>query len=371
MINRQRFLRSSAALAGAPLLGACSANTGVDGYEAAVRSTWRAGPAAIPPGEVGLLQRELVRCATLAPSSHNTQCWRFRLSAQAIEVQADLSRRCPVVDPDDHHLHVSLGCATENLLQAARAHGLRGFARYTPGGGGGGVVTIALEPGAVAVSPLFLAIPERQCSRSVYDGRALSNDELRLLERAGTGDGVSLRLLTERPAVEQVLEYVVAGNTAQVNDRAFVDELKAWIRFSRDEAVRTGDGLYSGASGNPLVPRWLGRRLFGAFFTVGSENDKYAAQVRSSAGLAVFVSEVDDPAHWVEAGRCYQRFALQATALGIRNAMLNPPVEVATLRPQFAGYLGIGARRPDLLVRFGRGPMMPRSLRRPLDTMLT
>jgi hypothetical protein len=23
----------------------------------------------------------------------------------------DLSRRCPAVDPDDHHLFVSLGCA--------------------------------------------------------------------------------------------------------------------------------------------------------------------------------------------------------------------------------------------------------------------
>ena len=72
----------------------------------------------------------------------------------------------------------------------------------------------------------------------------------------------------------------------------------------------------------------------------------------------------------MEAGRCYERFALQTTALGIRNAFLNQPVEVAALRPQFAGFLGIGARRPDLVVRFGRGPGMPRSLRRPVAAML-
>ena len=29
------------------------------------------------------------------------------------------------MDPDDHHVHVSLGCAAENLTQAALAHGLR------------------------------------------------------------------------------------------------------------------------------------------------------------------------------------------------------------------------------------------------------
>lgn len=38
---------------------------------------------------------------------------------------------------------------------------------------------------------------------------------------------------------------------------------------------------------------------------------------------AVLVASANDKAHWVETGRCYQRFALQAAALGIRNAILN------------------------------------------------
>jgi hypothetical protein len=50
--------------------------------------------------------------------------------------------------------------------------------------------------------------------------------------------------------------------------------------------VRTGDGLYSAASGNPTVPAWLGRLMFGMFFTPGAENDKYARHIRSSASLA-------------------------------------------------------------------------------------
>jgi hypothetical protein len=87
-------------------------------------------------------------------------------------------------------------------------------------------------------------------------------------------------------------------------------------------------------------------------------------------GIAVFVSDADSKAHWVEAGRCYERFALQATVLGIRNAFLNQPVEVANVRPQFAGHLGVGSRRPDLVVRFGRGPEMPRSLRRPVEAVI-
>ena len=216
-------------------------------------------------------------------------------------------------------------------------------------------------------TPLFQAIPDRQCTRTEFDGKAISAEELRLLEQAGAGDGVQLIVLTDAKAIDQILEYVAAGNTAQMNDPAFVKELKTWIRFSKDEAMRTGDGLFSGSSGNASVPRWIGSRLFDIFYTAKNENEKYAKQLRSSAGIAMFVSERNDKTHWIEAGRCYQRFALQATALGIRNAMINQPVEVQALRPQLAAYLGLGDRRPDLIVRFGRGPLMPRSLRRPVE----
>lgn len=46
-----------------------------------------------------------------------------------ISIFPELSRRCPEVDPDDHHLYVRLDCAAENLLLAAEAAGLKGYAR--------------------------------------------------------------------------------------------------------------------------------------------------------------------------------------------------------------------------------------------------
>ena len=133
-------------------------------------------------------------------------------------------------------------------------------------------------------------------------------------------------LFTANPNIEKILELVIHGNTLQMKDAAFVRELKQWLRFSGSRAVELGDGLYSAASGSPSLPRWLGSPLFDIMFRANSENDKYAKQTRSSAGIAVFVSEVDDKTHWIEAGRCYERFALQATSMGIRNAMLNQTV---------------------------------------------
>jgi len=73
----------------------------------------------------------------------------------------------------------------------------------------------------------------------------------------------------------------------------------------------------------------------------------------------------------VEAGRAYERFALTATALGIKNAFLNQPVEVAELRQQMQERLTLGEAYPQLFVRLGYAAAMPRSLRRPLEQILT
>ena len=95
------------------------------------------------------------------------------------------------------------------------------------------------------------------------------------------------------------------------------------------------------------------------------------ANIESSAGIAVFVSDGDHPTVWVEAGRCYERFALQATAMGIRNAFINQPIEVAVLRPAFERWLELDAgEHAQLMVRFGTGPPMPFSLRRPVDDVV-
>lgn len=365
MTRRQFASSATLALGGTVGLMACSAQPESEGYDAVAAQTWRAGDGV---GVTGLaLRKELVRCATLAPSSHNTQCWRFALEENAVSILPDPLRRCPAVDPDDHHVFVSLGCAAENLVQAAAAHGLLAEPRFDAARG---AIRVALSAMPARASPLFQALTERQCTRGEFDGKPLSSEELRLLESAGTSSAVRVLLLTERAAMERVLEHVVQGNTAQIADPAFVQELKAWIRFNGTAAVRSRDGLFSASSGNPSIPTWLGEMAFGWFFTAQGENDKVARQIRSSAGIAVFVGQAADKAHWVDVGRCYERFALQAAALGIRNAFVNQPVEVQAVRPLFAAALGLAGQRPDLVVRFGRGPALPRSLRRPVQAVL-
>jgi len=341
----------------------CSGNlqTGsMEAYAAAMAAT-RAALAERPD------VAEFVRFATLAANGHNTQPWRFRLRTDRIEILPDLTRRTPVVDPDDHHLFASLGCAAENLAIAAAARGRRGELHFDPAGEG--AVAFEFGSGPEERPDLLEAIRRRQSTRTVYDGRAVGAADLEVLASAARVSGVDLVLITERRRIELVLELVIAGNSAQMADAAFVRELKHWLRFNPQQALETGDGLFSAASGNPVAPTWLARMLFDQAFRPGAENDKYARQVRSSGGLAVFVSQVADKDHWLRAGRACQRFALQATALGLKHAFINQPVEVASLRPALASLAGLPGRRPDLVMRFGYGPSLPFSPRRPVSAV--
>jgi hypothetical protein len=318
--------------------------------------------------------RDYVRFGTLAANSHNTQPWKFRLGADTIELLPDFSRRTPIVDPDDHHLFITLGCAAENVVIAANASNRPAEMSVRTNGSVGTEIRILLAQGPGGAhgtdAALCKAIPARQSTKSEYDGQALSGSELRQLEEAAALPGVDVLLITDRPAMEQALEWIQAGNSAQMDSPAFVRELKQWIRYNPAAALASGDGLFSGCAGSPSAPTWLGPMIFDLAFRKDSENRKYARQLRSSAGLAVFVAEQEGPEGWIQVGRSFERFALQATVLGIRHAHLNMPIEVSAVRPAFADCLGVSGRRPDLVIRFGKAPPMPMSIRRPLDVVI-
>ena len=318
------------------------------------------------PQDKHALSVQLVRHATLAANSHNTQPWLFEADGKTIRIRADADRRCPVVDPDDRHVIASLGCATENLVLAAKAAGIDTEVEFEPSSQH---VVVTMTGGRPYSSATYEAIVKRQTTRAPFDPNALSNDDLSALESATKQTGVRSRLLTARKDLDRLKEFVVEGNTAQCNDEAFVRELQHWLRFNQTHVSKTRDGLYTGSSGNPNFPRWLGNAVFPLLFTAGSENPKYVAQLDGSAGAAVLYAEKDKPEGWFNVGRAGQRFQLEATVRDVRTSYINQPVEVAPVRGEFQKWLGDGLR-PALVLRFGRGKPLPPSLRRPVAAVL-
>ena len=181
--------------------------------------------------------QDLIRYATLAANNHNTQPWRFKPGPDGIDILPDLTRQLTAVDPDNHHLFASLGCAAENLAIASGMGSKPGALSYDPENGG--AVKFVFGAGSSEEPEFFEAIPRRQSTRGDYDGSAVSSAGMQSLSRAAALPGVDMVLITDRPEMNRIRDLVVAGNTAQMADGAFVRELKSWLRFNpRQSSLR-------------------------------------------------------------------------------------------------------------------------------------
>ena len=363
MTNRRQFLKACAATAvSAAYVPAQAAD---ERYQSVVNKIWR--PKSSLLANTAARSKEWVRLATLAASSHNSQPWKFLIADKSITIFPDFKRRCPAVDPDDSHLYKSLGCAAENLIHAAADDGFHAEAQFDPTQD---AVVVNFSSATSKHENLTEAIVKRSCSRTPYDGKPISAPALDALTAAASANDIKPLILQSPQQMEGMLEFVRQGNLAQFDDPTFVKELRDWVRFNPSDAIATGDGLAGVVSGQPSIPGWLGRRIFSLISSGNKQADIDAKAIRSSAGIIAFVGKRDDKASWVAAGRAYERFALQATVLNIRNAFINQPIEVRLLRPQLHAWLGIPQQHVHLIARYGKGNTTPHSLRRPVEDVI-
>jgi hypothetical protein len=315
--------------------------------------------------------KEIIHYATLAPSGHNTQPWKFAVKDNSILIFPDYSRRLSVVDPDDHALFISLGGALENLVIAANHMGFSARVEYFLQDGETEHIRVTLNEEKVESDPeLFNAIQNRQSTRSQYDGCKIPAEDLEQVRQASQKDQVSFILFTQDDDIEPIIEFVKEGNRLQFRNQSFVSELISWIRFSKKHALATCDGLNSASMGLPFIPRWLGKFILNTFATPDGEAKKCEKLIRGSSGLALFIAQTNDKESWINVGRSFERVVLKATALNIKHAHVNMPCEEVEVRKKLQQHLGLKNEQPLLLLRIGYAKPMPESYRRPVEAVL-
>ncbi|MCO5723277.1 Acg family FMN-binding oxidoreductase [Robiginitalea marina] len=316
--------------------------------------------------------QKLVAFGGMAPSGHNTQPWTFVCGENSLQIHPDFSRSLPIVDPDNHALYISLGCAAENIILAARGEGLRPELSLEKDSAGVVFIHIRLsEADPIRYDPLLEFVESRQVARNAYEDRAVPARDLKELVDASRMDGVEVRTLTSAEKIEAMEPLIIEGSNLQFENEDFVGELVSWIRFSKGEARKKQDGIWHASMGMPATGRCLGELIMKKFVSAKSEAKRWKGLLRASAGLAVFIAEKDDIAHWVKVGRAFQRFGLTATRLGIQHAHVNMPCEEPAVRKKLAAALGLDRGHPLLLVRFGYSEPMPYSFRRPAAEVLS
>jgi len=304
----------------------------------------------------------LVGFAILAPSLHNTQPWVFSLGEDAIRVFVDTTRWLRTVDEDQRDLHVSVGCALENLLVAASHFGYRYEVDYFPSPHNSTLVaTVRLVAGDSGLSPredpLFAAIRSRSTDHRDFSPEPVPFHLIQTLKGCCTEQGIVLLTSTDRNLLREVDALLLHADALHFADPAYREVLAYGLKQ------------------NVFDTHWLLSKLSQlAASHLRHTNSQVKPEfqiLKDSPLLGILVTEQDDPLIWIKVGQVFERIFLTAVSLGLRVEPMTHVLQLPTTKSALAALPLMQGRIPQILFRLGlEEATSAHTLRRPLEEVL-
>ena len=379
--DRRRFLRTACggaiAAATATTLVGCSSALPPEAIAA-----WSG------PGNESDVRRWILAHAILAPHSHNLQSWLVDLSVpEQITLYIDRSRLLPETDPFSRQMMMSQGTFLELLDLAAKQKGLRAEIVLFPQGvfapttlDARPTARIRLVPDAgVQPDPLFSQVFLRHTNREAYEAREPTAAALQTMTASVQPHAVRVGFVgaSQADALQQHRRIAMeAWRIELVTPRTVMESIKV-LRVGPTEIAQHRDGI---SLNDPMVRALAAVGLFDRSKAPAPDDPSTTAQIKDfNANMAAtpaffwLVTEGNDRATQINAGRAYVRAQLAATAAGLS---MHPLSQALQEYPEQAGPYGqihrlLGAPAPRYTVqmwtRLGYAPAIEPSPRRGLD----
>jgi nitroreductase len=312
--------------------------------------------------------RQAVRAAVLAPSVHNTQPWRFVLRPGQLDVYADRARRLPVLDPTGRQMYLSIGCAAFNarVSIASQRLGLR-VARCPDAEHAELVTRLVVDPGEPwdeGIAGLEPVIELRQTNRRRFTTDPVPQDLVTTLQQAAAAEHAVLEAITDPDHRAALARLSQRADELQLTNAAYRAELRAWTTDdpNRLDGVRSAVVPHVDGSAQDDLP-------LRDFDTHGK--GWLPPDTRSSLDqcLLVLGTESDGPRSWLRGGEALERVWLEITRAGFAASLFTQVIEVPALRVELRRELSLGIQ-PHVVLRVGRAPVTPSTLRRHLADVL-
>jgi nitroreductase len=335
-----------------------------------MRSTVMSNDALTHPTDALAIGHALTEAATIAgyaPSIHNTQPWRWRITGHLLDLFTDRSRVLAVTDPDARLATLSCGVALHHARMALAAQGWQvTITRMPKPTDPDHLARLHVDGRASVDLPATLhlrTIPLRHTDRRPITGAPVGPQELQAIAAAVEAEDTWLHTLTPG----QVLELASAADHAQrteTDDTSWLDELAYWTGGTRPGGTGIPDAAIPDRATRTTVPG----RDFGHHgdLPISAEHDKAAVYV-------MLHGRTDEPSDWLRAGEALSAGWLTATEHGVSVLPHSAPIEVVSTRQAMRVVLS-STGYPYLLLRLGTidladaGP--PHAPRLPADQII-
>ncbi|SHF11329.1 Acg family FMN-binding oxidoreductase [Streptoalloteichus hindustanus] len=309
----------------------------------------------------------VLEAACAAPSTHNTQPWRFRLTPEGIELHADPTRRLPVVDPEDRELLLSCGAALFNLRIALQSFDIRPLVSVVPDRDRPELVAVVRRGGLARASGeldrLVRAVRERRTNRFPFLDQPVPAGHRQALVRAAQAERAWLHVVEDRTQRARLRTMLARANQTLWADPDYRAEFAHWT--GREPGAAEGVPASAGGPRREPQDEWALRD-----FTGGRGRPRPPGRDFESEPLVVVLSSFyEGRSAEVQAGQAMEHVLLTATSLGLSASFLSQVVEVKPVREELRRLLG-GGLAPQMVLRIGFGSPVPAAPRRPVTDLL-
>ncbi|GAA3660044.1 hypothetical protein [Microbacterium marinilacus] len=324
--------------------------------------------------------------ARWAPSPHNSQPMRVRvLDERRAEVFYDLDRGLPAESFGIPFGHVAAGVFLQAIELIARAQGLRAeiveihremdFSasdRLHPIA----TVTLTDEPATAADRRLLALFRSRRTNRRPYDPVPIARDTFVSAAAVTDGFGFAFAHTDDGRLVDRIIRVNQETLFRDLQNDDVHAEILHWLRTTRAEAARTGDGL---SAETMLLPGWLlgfamrHRGLWQLPVIGPIVRGTYLRTMGGVRHLGWLTGPFAGPADYLRAGRCFLALWLDFEARGVVLHPLGTVITNPASHAEFVESAAIVEREGEMawmLFRLGHAPRPPAARRRPVSSLL-
>ncbi len=312
----------------------------------------------------------LLKYAILAPSTHNTQPWVFKIIHDTVELHADKTRALEVIDPSSRELVISCGAAIFHLELAMRYFGYKAEEQILPDPHNPDIIaSVRLgekhEP-TDEDKELFKAIPKRVTNRMPFDDTKVEDSLLDYMADVAKKNKTWFHIIKEDEKKNAISDLISKGDKIQMKDRKFRRELVKWIRSSKSKSK---DGIPAYGYGRSDLESSI-RTLVVRTFDVGNGEAAKDRQLASGSPiLAILGTKTDEPKDWVLTGKALAHILLAGASQDLWASFFGQPIEVAELRPKLLEIIEKEGFA-QILLRMGHGDTTAHTLRRDVSDVL-
>jgi nitroreductase len=311
----------------------------------------------------------LVATAARAPSVHNTQPWRFRASADTIELLADRSRKLPRIDPAGREMLISCGAALFGLRLGIRELGYQPDVMLLPDPAEPGLLARvragAAAPITASEKQMLTAMPHRHTHRGPFTADPLPRGLLAGLQHDAVAEGCTLALTDQPGRYQQLAALVAAADRQQHADPLVRAELRRWT-IPQGSPARDGVPVHA----YPAVSEPVAGKLAQRDFDLGRDLGRLAGGGSPPAATAILITPADSQADWLRAGQALHRLLLHAATRWVFASLHTQPLESPPIRAEVKARLALPGT-PQMVLQLGRGDNAAATARRPADEILT